>query len=329
MERWRMEPWKPERALRARKDRVAPVADGDAIVHDVLERWVAQLPADARSSENRTEALGARLLQHASGQWHEEADGDELSPRVATALAMDVVTTMLRRTLPASPIADAVAQTLLQAVYRDYDPRKDLIDNQLHLEGTGSSKETRRSHTALEATPDEAPIESATERIPPAKVDYDAMSALWNDLVQQREDVAEGGVVCLVECIQTLPVAAQLQVIEHVSSSLRQSDQDPRTPAAANPDTDERIPCDDDDFDDDWNDDPGDSHLSVLDDLREIYRLLFIPDTRAQRSARYKLQVLLAGTFGDAPVDPGDAARRLAQSLQGVDRLTRARELLL
>ena len=231
---------------------------------------------------------------------------------------------MLRRALPASsPLADVVTQTLLHAVYKDYDPQKDLLDN------------CRFADADLPAIDEDAAPEvdddanACTKRTSP--VDYDALAKLWNNLVADDRG-GDAGIACLVSCIQTLPDTHQRNIVERVVAELRPVAPDPcveRDETTLRIRADQENGEDDNDYDD--KDDDEAFFEQLVHDLREIYNLLDAYDPRAQRSARYKLHVLLSGTLGMPPDEPGipDARERMAQLVGDLDAETRARLLLL
>ncbi|EQC32558.1 hypothetical protein, variant [Saprolegnia diclina VS20] len=265
-----------------------------------------------RSSESRVDSLCTQFVQPQNGG---------LPPQLSTALALELATTMLRRALPASsPLADVVTQTLLHAVYKDYDPQKDLLDN------------CRFADADLPALDEDAAPEVDDDANactkPTSAVDYGALAKLWNDLVAGDRG-GDAGVACLVSCIQTLPDAHQRNIVERVAAELRPVAPDP---CVERDETTLRIRADQENGDDDGDEEDDEVFFEQLvHDLREIYNLLDAYDPRAQRSARYKLHVLLSGTLGLPPDERGqpDARERMAQIVGDLDAETRARLLLL
>ncbi|KAH9126487.1 hypothetical protein LEN26_000421 [Aphanomyces euteiches] len=250
--------------LRARK-RMSKVAPEENFIHTTLHKWSQVLDQATSSSPNHVDALYNQFINKT-----------ELPQRTQTAIALDIVAQTLHRVLPTMPIADAVMDTLLNAVYVDFDPEMNPLDHAMYVEVPSPPPPKLLSSVGLED-----------------------MAKQWNELVLQRLphkcSKTEAAAV-LATCLDVLPTEIQGQLGQVLANKLEFAQQ------SAKKDTEV---CDSNDaaFDpgEESDREPIESNQDhFVQELRQVYHLLSINNPRAKRSARKRINTLLSA------IDPQD-----------------------
>ncbi|KAF0688093.1 Aste57867_20254 [Aphanomyces stellatus] len=307
---------KPKVAPAATETRVVDDDDDDEIVYSTLQRYATDENATTHRRHRRQSNHVDRLYDQFVAQ------PTQVAGPMRTAMALEMVAKAMRRvTEVSSSVADIVMQTLVEAIYCDYDPAKDLVEN------------TRFADKDIPAIP------RPTRRKDAVVLDIQAMAQQWNDLVLQNHAVDTRSssssssspsspnpatTTTLTACLDVLPPLIQSELASLLRHRFPSSPNDERGESTAPLDRIPHDPCDDD------GDPPPDGlpplktttfdipaydHLAfdphegtyhnqahpledLVTELVSIYRLLSTDGHVLRRRALHRLHVLLLSTFG-------------------------------